>query len=126
MPCQQQMVLIQSWKMCPDCLKILSVGSRAPISDVSAWAADIGRSGLDFIYSMPGSVGGAVWMNARCYGPEISEVLVFLGAFPVFRTLTIISAMARAVSWRGLQFPTTLPRRNTVAWSQRARISSSL
>ena len=45
------------------------------ISLVSETAAAVGLSGLAFIYSMPGSIGGAVWMNARCYGSSISDVL---------------------------------------------------
>ena len=32
-------------------------------------------SGLEFAYGIPGSVGGAVYMNAGAYGGEISEVL---------------------------------------------------
>lgn len=31
--------------------------------------------GLDFLAGMPGTVGGAVWMNARCYGFSVSDVL---------------------------------------------------
>jgi len=54
---------------------LFSAGAGLPISDASAAAADAGLGGLDFIYSMPGSVGGALWMNARCYDSEISEVL---------------------------------------------------
>lgn len=46
-----------------------------PISDVAAAAANWELGGLDFIYAMPGSTGGAIWMNARCYDGEISEVL---------------------------------------------------
>lgn len=46
-----------------------------PISDAAARAAELGLGGIHFLYSMPGSVGGAVWMNARCYGSSISEVL---------------------------------------------------
>jgi UDP-N-acetylmuramate dehydrogenase len=53
-------------------------GSGSAISDVSAYAADRDLAGLDFIYSMPGSTGGAVWMNARCYGGEISEILAWV------------------------------------------------
>lgn len=53
----------------------LTVGAGLPISEASAFAAEAGLGGLDFIYSMPGSVGGAVWMNARCYDGEIYEVL---------------------------------------------------
>ncbi len=46
-----------------------------PISLVSEAAAAVGLAGLAFIYSMPGSVGGAVWMNARCYGSSVSDIL---------------------------------------------------
>ncbi len=49
--------------------------SGTPISDVSRAARDASLTGMEFIYSMPGSTGGAVWMNARCYGKSISEVL---------------------------------------------------
>jgi UDP-N-acetylmuramate dehydrogenase len=31
-------------------------------------------SGLEFIYGMPGTAGGALWMNARCYDGEISRI----------------------------------------------------
>lgn len=50
-------------------------GAGADISAVAAFAADHERSGLEFIYAMPGSTGGAVWMNARCYGGEIAPLL---------------------------------------------------
>ena len=53
----------------------LTVGAGMPMSDASACAADNGMGGLDFVYSMPGTVGGAVWMNARCYDGEIFDVL---------------------------------------------------
>jgi UDP-N-acetylmuramate dehydrogenase len=46
------------------------------MSDASTAALRNGLSGLEFIYSMPGSVGGSVWMNARCYGRSLSEVLI--------------------------------------------------
>ena len=47
-----------------------------PISDLSKAAAEKNLSGLDFIYGMPGSVGGAVWMNARCYDVSVSDILL--------------------------------------------------
>lgn len=53
----------------------LTVGAGLPMSDAAAAAAEHGLGGLDFIYAMPGSVGGAVWMNARCYDGEIYNVL---------------------------------------------------
>lgn len=56
----------------------LCAEAGAEISEVSAAAAEAGLSGLEFIYRMPGSVGGAVWMNARCYGVSISERLAWV------------------------------------------------
>jgi len=53
---------------------VLSLGAGLPVTDGAAYAADRGFKGLDFIYAMPGSVGGALWMNARCYEGEISRI----------------------------------------------------
>jgi UDP-N-acetylmuramate dehydrogenase len=45
------------------------------MDDAAGFARDRGLSGLEFAASLPGSVGGAVWMNARCYEREIADVL---------------------------------------------------
>ncbi|MDR0710661.1 MAG: UDP-N-acetylmuramate dehydrogenase [Spirochaetaceae bacterium] len=39
-------------------------------------AAGQGRGGLEFLAGMPGTLGGAVWMNARCMERSISDALV--------------------------------------------------
>lgn len=39
-------------------------------------ARDAGLSGLEFAYGIPGTVGGAVFMNAGAYGGETSQVLL--------------------------------------------------
>ncbi len=54
---------------------VLTAGAGAPVSRAAEAAADAGLGGLDFIYAMPGSVGGALWMNARCYDSSIADVL---------------------------------------------------
>jgi UDP-N-acetylmuramate dehydrogenase len=38
-------------------------------------AASLGLSGLEFLAGMPGTIGGAVWMNARCYDHEAADIL---------------------------------------------------
>ncbi len=48
----------------------------APFTWISARAAHAGLSGLEFAYGIPGTVGGAVYMNAGAYGGETSQVLV--------------------------------------------------
>ena len=49
-------------------------GAGAEMSRVVEAAAQHQLSGLEFIYKMPGSVGGSLWMNARCYGISLGEV----------------------------------------------------
>jgi UDP-N-acetylmuramate dehydrogenase len=39
-------------------------------------AAGQGRGGLEFLAGMPGTLGGAVWMNARCMERSVSDALV--------------------------------------------------
>jgi UDP-N-acetylmuramate dehydrogenase len=49
--------------------------SGTALDEAAETAAAAGFSGLEFLAGMPGSIGGAVWMNARCYGREIADVL---------------------------------------------------
>ncbi|HWP97852.1 MAG TPA: UDP-N-acetylmuramate dehydrogenase [Syntrophomonadaceae bacterium] len=44
--------------------------------DLAKQAADQGLSGLEFAEGIPGSLGGAVVMNAGAYGGEIKDILV--------------------------------------------------
>ena len=46
----------------------------ALIDDVVDFSAERGLTGIEFLAGMPGTVGGAVYMNARAYGGEISGV----------------------------------------------------
>lgn len=49
--------------------------SGAAIIDVSKLAAKEGLSGLEFACGIPGTVGGAMVMNAGAYGGEIQDVI---------------------------------------------------
>jgi UDP-N-acetylmuramate dehydrogenase len=50
-------------------------GGGARLPAVSAKAAQAGLSGLEFGVNIPGTVGGAVRMNANAYGGELARVL---------------------------------------------------
>ena len=54
----------------------VSVLAGTSVDGLASRLADRGLSGLEFLAGMPGSVGGAVWMNARCYEKSVSDVLV--------------------------------------------------
>ena len=45
------------------------------VSQLAAMAADKGLGGLEFAEGIPGSLGGAVYMNAGAYGGEFSQVV---------------------------------------------------
>ena len=48
----------------------------AGLTRVSSLAADAGLTGLEFAYGIPGTVGGALTMNAGAYGGEMKDVTV--------------------------------------------------
>lgn len=56
--------------------KIISAEAGALLSSVANVAQKNALSGLEFAHGIPGTVGGAVVMNAGAYGGEISNVLV--------------------------------------------------
>lgn len=46
------------------------------LSALSVTARNASLSGLEFTYGIPGTLGGAVYMNAGAYGGEISDILL--------------------------------------------------
>jgi UDP-N-acetylmuramate dehydrogenase len=55
----------------------LIVKSGTTMDEAAGYAAGLELSGLEFLAGMPGTIGGAVYMNARCFGTEISDVLAW-------------------------------------------------
>ncbi|RAK66443.1 UDP-N-acetylmuramate dehydrogenase [Phenylobacterium kunshanense] len=51
-------------------------GSAALDAQVARAAAKAGIAGLEFYAGIPGTIGGALTMNAGCYGSETKDVLV--------------------------------------------------
>jgi len=53
----------------------VEAGAGVNMSSFCMQCAERGLSGLEFAYGIPGSVGGAVFMDAGAYGGEIKDVL---------------------------------------------------
>ncbi|MET3942321.1 UDP-N-acetylmuramate dehydrogenase [Paenibacillus sp. PvP094] len=53
----------------------MTAQSGAAIIDVSRQALDASLTGLEFACGIPGSVGGALYMNAGAYGGQMSDVV---------------------------------------------------
>src|SRR5215510_14838207 len=54
----------------------IRAGAGALDSMVAKGAAKAGVAGLEFYVGVPGTIGGALTMNAGCYGRETKDVLV--------------------------------------------------
>jgi len=54
---------------------LIRVGAAAPDLYVARAARDAGLAGLEFLCGVPGTVGGALRMNAGAYGGEVKDVL---------------------------------------------------
>lgn len=54
---------------------LISAGAGAQLMNVCKKSRELGLAGLEFAYGIPGSVGGAVYMNAGAYGGETAHVL---------------------------------------------------
>jgi UDP-N-acetylmuramate dehydrogenase len=59
----------------PDAGTRLRCGGGARLPSVAARAATLGLAGIEFAVNIPGSVGGAVAMNANAYGGALADVL---------------------------------------------------
>lgn len=56
---------------------LLVCEAGASLNRVCRTARDLGLSGLEFAFGIPGTVGGAVYMNAGAYGGEMKDVLLW-------------------------------------------------
>jgi UDP-N-acetylmuramate dehydrogenase len=54
----------------------LRVGSAALDANVARVAAEAGIAGLEFLRGIPGTIGGALAMNAGCYGREMKDIVI--------------------------------------------------
>lgn len=70
--------------------KTVSAEAGATLSRVAAFGITQGLGGFEFASGIPGTVGGAVVMNAGAYGKNISDVLLrseYIGADGVIRSI---------------------------------------
>lgn len=84
------LILTQSLRTIEKNENTVRCGAGVSLSKLCAFAASHALSGLEFAWGIPGSVGGAVYMNAGAYGGEIVDVIksaTFLEEDGTIRTL---------------------------------------
>jgi len=55
---------------------IIRAGAGTTLAKLAGFAADLSLAGLEFASGIPGSLGGAVYMNAGAYDGEMKDVIV--------------------------------------------------
>ena len=71
-----------------------------PLLRLCRVACEHGLSGLEFAYGIPGSVGGAVYMNAGAYGGEMKDVLTEVSLLPPDGSAVTRAADTLSLSYR--------------------------
>lgn len=76
-------------------------GAGAPDAAIARFAAQAGIAGLEFLSGIPGSLGGALAMNAGCYGREIKDIVISARAMDRFGAVRTLSAGDFGFVYRG-------------------------
>ena len=72
----------------------------AGLTNVAVYAANEGLTGLEFAYGIPGSVGGAVVMNAGAYGGQMADVLRYVTVMDASGEVKRLEAGALEMGYR--------------------------
>jgi UDP-N-acetylmuramate dehydrogenase len=86
----------------------LRAGAAALDANVARSAAEAGVGGLEFLRGIPGTIGGALRMNAGCYGRELKDVLVEARAVTSEGRLVTLSLKDMGFTYRHSAVPEDL------------------
>ncbi len=78
----------------------LTFGSGISLAMASKKAASLNLSGMEFAVGIPGSIGGAVYMNAGAYGGEMSRIVASVRVMDADGRAEVIEADALDFSYR--------------------------
>ena len=78
----------------------LTFGSGVSLAAASRKAAELGLSGMEFAVGIPGSIGGAVYMNAGAYDGEMAKVVTSVRVMELDGTISELSAAALDFGYR--------------------------
>lgn len=78
----------------------LTFGSGVSLAVASRKAAELGLSGMEFAVGIPGSIGGAVYMNAGAYDGEMAKVVTGVRVMELDGTISELPAAALDFGYR--------------------------
>ena len=83
----------------------VTAGASAPDVNVALAARDAGLAGLEFLRGVPGTIGGAVKMNAGAYGGELSDVLTEAVAYAPDGACHVLTPLDLSFTYRHSALP---------------------
>ena len=82
--------------------RTVDAGAGLPIADLLVHCRDSGYGGLEFLAGIPGTVGGAVAMNAGAFGKEISDRVKEISVITAGGQITVRKRSQLKFSYRAL------------------------
>lgn len=85
---------------------IIKCSAGAVLTNLCSFALKNSLSGLEFAFGIPGSVGGAVYMNAGAYGGEIKDCILSATVLTASGEIITVKAEDMALGYRTSIFKT--------------------
>ena len=83
----------------------VKAGALALDANVAQVAAEAGIAGLEFFSGIPGTIGGALRMNAGCYGTETKDVLISCEAIDRNGNIHTLTPSQMHMTYRHVEVP---------------------
>jgi UDP-N-acetylmuramate dehydrogenase len=101
------------------CDTVINVQAGMSLIALSNIAADAGLSGLEFASGIPGSVGGAIYMNAGAYDGQMSDVVVNVTVIDGDNNIEVLSAEDLDFGYRS----SIIAKKNMIVLSARLQLT---
>jgi UDP-N-acetylmuramate dehydrogenase len=101
------------------CDTTINVQAGMSLIALSNIAADEGLSGLEFASGIPGSVGGAIYMNAGAYDGQMSDVVVNVTVIDGDNNIEVLSAEDLDFGYRS----SIIAKKNMIVLSARLQLT---
>lgn len=85
---------------------IITIGAGFPLTKLSKFALDNELEGLEFAAGIPGTIGGAIRMNAGAYGREMKDIVVSTSYMDLDGNINKINLEEHNFSYRKSVFET--------------------
>ena len=83
-------------------------GSSCSQKKVSLFAMENNISGFEFMYCIPGSIGGGIKMNSGCFGTEFKDKIISIQCLDTEGNIRIIPANKIKFNYRNTELPENL------------------